>query len=72
MAFMQLDGVSAKTLHQALLKAPWGYHMDGHNAAHVRDWRSWEAFYGKKYSLASILLMQRFPTKLYASAPSAC
>jgi hypothetical protein len=61
--WVQLKGVSFEEVQKQLAKAPFGYNLNGRTQ--LSDWRSWEAFFNKTYSLASIDLQQRFPTTMY-------
>jgi hypothetical protein len=57
----QADAKTFDEARRALAAAPYGYE---HDDILMRDWRSWQAWHHKRWSLASILLQQRLPEKL--------
>lgn len=59
--YLQVDEPTYQAISAALQKAPFGRMED---LKRPSDWRSWEAFHNKQWSLAAILLHQKFPESI--------
>ena len=60
---LQVTAAAFKQIQAQLAKAPYGYQGDA-RVATMQDWRSWKAVLDEKWSLAAVLLHQRFPDQL--------